>query len=271
MAKDAPALDMPMSVLVVDDEPLARRRLEIALERIGDVRLAGSARDIVEAKRMIETSRPDLVLLDIKMPGGTGFDLLRQLSDDPPGVIFVTAFDAYALQAFDSHAVDYLLKPVAFDRLQRAIARARDRRNAMSAQERLSELAEVLTALRQEASGDNQEKRFDRDIWMKDRTGWVRIPVDRIDWIQAERDYVRIHVGGRSHLLRETITAMSDRLDPALFIRIHRSALVARSRVERIERSAMGRLTARLCAGVVVPIGRAYARETLAAFRSPEV
>lgn len=252
---------IPLRVLIVDDEPLARRRLEILLREQPAIELAGAASDGVAAARMIAERPPDVVLLDIKMPGKTGLEVLDDLAARPGGkagpiVIFVTAFDRFALDAFDRAAFDYLLKPVEPARLAASLARARETLAARAAADRAQELEEILRNLRSEpaaaASGT-----YAREIWIQERGGRTSVPVAAIDWVAAERDYVRIHTGARSYLVRQSIGALAGRLDPAQFIRIHRSALVRADRIVRI-RHAAGRGAVVLATGAEVAVSRRH-------------
>ena len=247
----------PLSVLVADDEPLARRRLQLALGQMSDVRFVGFACDGEEAVAAIRAKAPDVVLLDIKMPLLDGFEVASALGPDGPQVVFVTAYDHFAVRAFEARAVDYLLKPVEFDRLAAALEKARAARDARHAQSRMQELTEVVEELRAETR-TAPDKQFEKEFWIKDRGQWLRIPVDIIDWIEAERDYMRLHCGARSHLLRATMAGLESMLDPAEWVRIHRSVLVRRSRVAAVRRTPSGGLLARMVSGAETPVGRAY-------------
>src|SRR6185312_3702269 len=244
-----------LRVLIVDDEPLARRRLEILLREQPDVDLVGAASDGIAARKMIAERGPDVVLLDIKMPGLTGLEVLDALGPDAPIVIFVTAFDRFALDAFDRAAFDYLLKPVEPARLAASLARARETLAERAAAGRVGELEEILRNLRSgpspapgELGGD-----FDREIWIQERGGRTSVPVAAVDWVAAERDYVRIHTAARSFLIRQSIGALAGRLDPAVFVRVHRSSLVRRDRIVRI-RHAGGRGSIVLATGAEIAV-----------------
>ena len=243
-----------LRVLIVDDEPLARRRLDILLKAIPDVEVAGAAPDGAAARRMIGELRPDVMLLDIKMPGLNGFQLLDALpAGTAPIVIFVTAFDHYAIEAFKRAAFDYLLKPVEPERLRAAIARAREALTSRGAAERVRELEEIIGNLRQGAS--DAAPRFEREVWVQDRDDRLSLPVAAIDWVGAERDYVRIHSGGRSYLVRQPLGGLEAKLDPAVFRRIHRSSLVRLDRIVRL-RSTLGRSSVVLSTGAELPVSR---------------
>lgn len=246
-----------LRVLIVDDEPLARRRLEILLRDQAGVELVGAAADGVAARRMIGELFPDVVLLDIKMPGLTGLEVLDALGAAAPIVIFVTAFDRFALDAFDRAAFDYLLKPVEPARLAAALARAREALAEHAAAERAEELEEILRNLRSGPAAAPAVSLFERDIWIQQRGGRVSLPVAAIDWVAAERDYVRIHSGVRSFLIRQPIGALAARLDPKLFLRVHRSSLVRADRIVRI-RHAAGRGAVILSTGAEIPVSRRH-------------
>jgi DNA-binding LytR/AlgR family response regulator len=245
-----------MRVLVVDDEPLARRRLEILLRDVADVELAGTAADGLAARRMIADLAPDVVLLDIKMPGLNGLEVLDALTvtEAPPVVIFVTAFDRFAVEAFDRAASDYLLKPVEPERLAAALRRAREVLSRRQAAERVEELEELVRNLR---GGPAPAETTFRELWVQERGGRAHLAVAAIDWIAAERDYVRIHAGQRSYLVRLSIVALAARLDPAQFIRVHRSSLVRADRIVRV-RNAAGRGSVTLSTGVEVAVSRRH-------------
>ncbi len=250
----------PLRVLIVDDEPLARRRLEILLREQAQVELVGAAADGLAARRMIGELSPDVVLLDIKMPGMTGLEVLDALIGDhaerAPIVIFVTAFDRFALDAFERAAFDYLLKPVEPARLAAALTRARETLAVRAAAERTQELEEVLHNLRS-GPAPPPTNGFEREIWIQERGGRTSLPVAAIDWVAAERDYVRIHTGARSFLVRQSIGALAERLDPKAFIRVHRSSLVRCDRIVRI-RHAGGRGAITLSTGAEVAVSRRH-------------
>jgi DNA-binding LytR/AlgR family response regulator len=250
-----------LRVLIVDDEPLARRRLEILLRELAEVALVGAAADGLAARRMIAELSPDVVLLDIKMPGMSGLEVLDALAGETgeraPIVIFVTAFDRFALDAFERAAFDYLLKPVEPARLRAALVRARETLAARAAAERVQELEEVLRNLRSGPAPAPAASAFDREIWIQERGGRTSLPVAAIDWVAAERDYVRIHTGARSFLVRQSIGALAARLDPKLFVRVHRSSLVRTDRIVRI-RHAGGRGAITLSTGAEIPVSRRH-------------
>jgi DNA-binding LytR/AlgR family response regulator len=244
-----------LKVLIVDDEPLARRRLEILLRDLPDTTLVGAAADGAAADRLIAELAPDVVLLDIKMPGRSGLEVLEGLAGErAPIVIFVTAFDRFAIEAFERAAFGYLLKPVEPARLGAALGRARAALAERAAAERTREVEEVLANLR---GGADAPSPFLRNLWIAERGGRCCVEVGQIDWIAAERDYVRIHTGAKSYLIRHSIGGLESRLDPADFVRVHRSSLVRRDRIVRI-RHAAGRGAVVLSTGAEVPVSRRH-------------
>lgn len=251
---------MPEAVRIfaVDDEPLALRRIELLLGRIPGVELVGKALSGANALEAIDQLRPDVLLVDIKMAGLTGFDVVERLAGPHvPLVIFVTAFDKFASKAFEVGAVDYVLKPVEFERLSGAVDRARRSLSAIDAEDRLAELKEVVAALR-EQSGAGDSKRYETEIWAERRNEFVRIRVDDLEWVAAERDYVRLHAAGQSYLLRDTLSSLEARLDPDVFIRVRRSALVRTDRVTGIRKAGYGDFRVTLMDGSEIRVGRTY-------------
>jgi two-component system LytT family response regulator len=204
--------------LIVDDEPLARRGVSLRLHKVADVEIVGECADGLSAVEKIIELSPDLVFLDVQMPGMSGFEVLASLPKESlPGVIFLTAYEQHALQAFDVHALDYLLKPVDDERFAAAVDRARRQMDAAS-KHRMAE--RMLAMLGRTA--ENYTSRF--LIRMGSRIQIVL--ADDTDWIGAAGDYAELHVRGRAHLLRETMNALQQNLDPAKFLRIHRSRII---------------------------------------------
>lgn len=218
-----------MRALIVDDERLARRGVVLRLRKFKDIEIVGECADGLSAVEKILELSPDIVFLDIQMPGMDGFEVLRALpKGNLPGVIFLTAYEQHALRAFEVHALDYLLKPVDDDRFAAAVERARQLRDSAS---KLQMTERILRML-----GRDSEKYASRFVV---RTG-SRIQIvhaDDTDWIAAAGDYTELHVRGRSHLLRETMNSLEQKLDPAKFLRIHRSRIVRADRI--VELSAI--------------------------------
>ena len=238
----------PLKVLVADDEPLATERLELLLARQPGVILAGTASDGEAAVRMARALEPDLVLLDIAMPGLDGIEVARALSalGQSPAVVFVTAYDQFAVAAFEVAAVDYLMKPVDPERLTRAFTRAR------------AYLAQRQERADEPAPAPGEASPYLDEFWASDMSGLVRIASRDIDRVSAERDYMRLHVGQRSWLIHHSMSALEEGLDPALFVRLHRSAIVRRDFVTGFSRNPSGRWIARLADGTMQPVGRLY-------------
>ncbi|USQ94736.1 LytR/AlgR family response regulator transcription factor [Caulobacter sp. RL271] len=238
---------MELKVLLVDDEPAALERLSALFAQIPDTRLVGVARNGREAGQAIAELAPDLVMLDIQMPELSGLALASELATETrPEIVFVTAFEVYAADAFAVEAADYLLKPVRFDRLRQAVERARRRRTLRKA----FELAEAAPVRENDLDG----------IWVATRQGHVRVAVAEIDWIEAAKDYVLLHTATRSHIHRITMSALEQALDPAKMIRVHRSAFVSPDRVEAVNRLGKGLIALVLRDGVAVPVGPTYVK-----------
>jgi two-component system response regulator AlgR len=240
----------PIRFLIVDDEPLAVERLQLLLARMEGVTLAGTASEGAAALRLVEAVEPDAVLLDIAMPGMDGIDVARALtrSPKPPVVIFVTAFDMFAVAAFDVDAVDYVMKPVSAERLARAVERAR---------ERLA-LRGAGSAPGADGGGGGGGSPHVEEFWVSEARGLVRLSALEVDRVSAERDYMRLHVGKRSWLINHTIGKLEEELDPAKFVRLHRSAIVRRDFVTGLRRDESGRWWAALADGGEQKVGRLY-------------
>jgi DNA-binding LytR/AlgR family response regulator len=210
------------------------------------------------------------VLLDVKMPGRSGFDMLSLL-DGPaiPVVIFVTAFNHYAIRAFEVSAVDYLLKPVPFDRMCAALERARVALQSRDNETQLAEMAAVIAALRSECDERSANQGYESEFWIQRLGEYVRVPVTSVEWVEAERDYVRLHTGETSHLLRETMGKMEVRLDPGQFLRVHRSVIVRRSTVIAVRQKGYGAVKVALANGVELPVGRSYVQGVRALLTPP--
>jgi two-component system response regulator AlgR len=236
----------PIRFLIVDDEPLAIERLQLLLARMEGVAIAGTASEGAAALRLAEALAPDAVLLDIAMPGMDGIDVARALSRlaRPPLVVFVTAFDTFAVAAFEVEAVDYVMKPVSTERLAKAVSRTRDR----------------LTGGGGEPSPGSDGGAVE-EFWVSEpRGGLVRLPAVQVDRITAERDYMRLHVGRRSWLINHTIGKLEEELDPERFVRVHRSAIVRRDFVTGLRRDESGRWWAHLADGEEQKVGRLYVK-----------
>ncbi len=244
-----------LHVLIVDDEPLARRRTLRLVSQIAGVARIDEAGDVAQACAMVGAAAPDILLLDIQLPGGSGFDVLERVAQTPPAVIFVTAFDHHALRAFEANAVDYVTKPIDPDRFRAAMEKARRTVAMHGRDERIAELQETVAALR---GALNDQARAAVDFWVRSKGDHLRIPLSAVVRFQAERDYVRIHVDGADYLYRESLASLERRLGPSDFVRIHRSALVARRAILRIRSGPFAALTAVLSDGAEIRVGRTY-------------
>jgi two-component system LytT family response regulator len=245
-----------IKVLVVDDEPLARERLTTLLTAEPDIELVGPARDGEEAITAIHDDSPDLVFLDVQMPQMNGFDVIDAVgSDKMPLVIFVTAYDQHALKAFQVRALDYLLKPFDRERFSDALQRARKQLE----REETGDLGRRLLALVKDLRRD--QPRSDRLV-VKSGGRLFFLRADEIDWIEAAGNYVRLHVGPASHLLRETMNAIEGRLDPEKFFRIHRSRIVNMERIQELQPWLNGEYAVLLRTGTRLTLSRGY-REKL--------
>jgi two-component system LytT family response regulator len=218
-----------LTALIADDEPLARERIRTLLGGYPEVSVAGEARDGNEAVAKILELKPSLLFLDVQMPEGDGFSVLEKLPrDETPAVVFVTAFDAFALKAFEVHAVDYLLKPFTRARFNRAMEHVLDKL-ARPARGLGPEVLALLESIRAERRNQGRVAIRGRG----DAVYFVRIA--DIEWLESSGNYVKIHAGGQEHLLRETLKSFEERLDPDRFLRVHRSAIVNVDSIQRLE------------------------------------
>ena len=245
----------PLRTMIVDDEPLAIERMQVLCAEMERLAVVGTASDGEAALRLADKLKPDLLLLDMTMPGIDGLAVVRPLGrgEDPPAVIFVTAHEDFAVEAFDLDAADYVLKPVAADRLERAVARA--------------------IARRARPAGGKPDGAWLEEFWIPHRSELLRIEAAQVERIDAERDYVRLHVSqgegdgdgqGRSYLLLQTIAGLEERLDPARFIRIHRSTILRRDTIRGLRHEGLGVWCAELADGQALRIGRTYLRRVKA-------
>lgn len=245
MAESDPPQPATLRTMIVDDEPLAVERCQVICAELDTIRVVGTASDGASALRLAEKLKPDLVLLDMTMPEIDGLGVARHFAKQktPPAIIFVTAHDHFAVEAFDLEAIDYVLKPVAADRLERAIARAIERRGAVS----------------------SPKSDWLEELWVPHRSELLRIAVKEVHRIDAERDYVRLYVGPaesegdtRTYLLLQTIAGLEARLSPDEFIRIHRSTILRRDTIRGLRHDGLGVWSAELMNGEALRIGRTY-------------
>jgi two-component system LytT family response regulator len=247
---NAPAnsADKKIAVMIVDDEDLARHVLRQLLAQHAEMQIVAECANGLEAVKSVAEKKPELIFLDVQMPKLSGFDVLELIGNDVP-VIFVTAYDHYAMRAFEVHAVDYLLKPVGRDRFEAALARAKSRIG-----EKMPRGEELATAAR-------PPQQFLERLVVKDGTKVTLIPVAKLDFAEAQDDYVSLASAGKKHLKQQTIASLEASLDPDSFVRIHRSYLVNLERVARIEPYGKDSRLAILQDGTRLPVSRAgYAR-----------
>jgi two-component system, LytTR family, response regulator len=231
---------------VVDDEPLAREGIRLLLKRDPGVEVVGEAGNANEALALLRTARPQLLFLDVQMPGGDGFEVLNRAERPLPLVVFVTAYDSHALHAFAVHALDYVLKPFDDERFAQAVQRAKEalrREEAAQIGERMLQGVQALERTR---------------VMVRDRGRVTFLDEDEIEWIEAADYYVELHVGAHTYLHRESMSALEARLDSRRFVRIHRKAIVNIRCLREVRRDPGGGLVAVLSSGVALPVARSH-------------
>jgi two-component system LytT family response regulator len=254
---------MHLTTLIVDDEPLAREGLRLLLSRDPEVSAIREARDGREAVAAIRGRKPDLMFLDVQMPEMEGFEVVRAIGvESMPAVVFVTAHDQYAIQAFEINALDYLLKPVIEERFVKALARAKDRIRSKVVADSSRQIIGLLECI---ASPRNYLKR----LAVRSAGKTVFLEVEDVDWIRAAENYVELHAGRASHLLHVTMTTLEKSLDPQVFLRIHRSIIVNRGRIKEMESGAHGECVITLRDGARLQSGRTYAERLKALLDNP--
>ena len=242
----------PLRVLLVDDEPLALKRLAALFDDIDDAHVIGTAATGRQAADRIAALRPDLVMLDIQMPEQSGLRVAADLPQEHrPEIVFVTAFEQFAPDAFEVEAADYLLKPVRFDRLRQAVNRARRRRDERAALSRAP------------VSAANQNDGF----WVQVKGGQMRLPFDQIESVEAAKDYVLFHTATRSHIHRISMAALEQQLDPRQLLRVHRSTFIRPSAVSRVQRLGKGLVALIMADGTTVSVGPNYTKTVLACLK----
>jgi two-component system LytT family response regulator len=266
---------MTIRTILVDDEPLAIQGLELRLQEHEDVEIIDKCSNGREAIRSIKTNKPDLVFLDIQMPGFDGFSVVQGLMEvEPPLFVFVTAYSDHAIRAFEAQAVDYLMKPVEESRLADTLDRVRRRMTEKRGAEEVEKLKEVLTEVAPEAAeefeaadsgGEPAANRFEKLINIKDRGQIFRVDVDSIERIDAAGDYMCIYTGDNTLILRETMKDLEKRLDPRRFQRVHRSTIVNLDLVRQVKPHTNGECFLVLDSGASVKVSRSY-RDVVARF-----
>lgn len=256
-----------IKALIVDDEELARRGLELRLQQFSDIEICGQSRNGREALIDFREQSPDVMFLDVQMPGMNGFDVLQKLAgSDMPVVIFVTAYDEFALKAFEANALDYLLKPINDERLAEAIERARQALGDRSADEQRDKLLKLVCELTgreltlesalTEASGD--AKVFPKRLAIRDGAETACVDVEQIDWVDAAGDYMCVHAAGNTYVLRGTMKHLEEVLNPEMFVRVHRSAIVNRHRVTSMRPHRNGEYFLQLGSDTELKLSRKY-------------
>jgi two-component system, LytTR family, response regulator len=262
---------MTIRTLLVDDEKLAIQGLQLRLEPYSDVEVIGTCANGREAIRAIKTEKPDLVFLDIQMPGFDGFSVVKGVMEiEPPLFVFVTAYEEHAIRAFQANAVNYLMKPVDEDELADTLDRVRTRlaekRSAEEAEKLKDVLAEVAPdAMENMPAEDESAGRYEKMINIKDRGQIFRVDVDSIEHIEAAGDYMCIYTGDNSLILRETMKDLERRLDPRVFQRVHRSTIVNLDQVRQVKPHTNGECFLVLGSGAEVKVSRSY-RDVVARF-----
>jgi two-component system LytT family response regulator len=240
-----------LRVVIADDEPIVRDGIRSLLSRERDVVVVGEARNGLEALELIGTTTPDVLFLDIQMPGADGLEVVRLIpAEQRPAIVFVTAHDEYAIRAFEVHAVDYLLKPFDADRFALALQRVRQR----ITEPRASQLDALLAALR-------PARGYPDRLLLKHKGSMVVVPVDDIEWIEAADNYVKVHAGAGRYMVRDALKTIEDRLDPRRFARGHRSAIVNLARVKSLEPQSGGEYVVTLQSGMRLTLSRSYRDE----------
>ncbi|HLJ77324.1 MAG TPA: LytTR family DNA-binding domain-containing protein [Acidobacteriaceae bacterium] len=233
---------------IADDEILARHKLRLLLEAESDVSIIGESATAAETMELVRLARPDILFLDIRMPGADAFEILRGLGEHgsiPPSIIFTTAYDHYASRAFEVDAVDYLLKPFTAERLRTAVGRAR---------RQIDDIRRPVAV----SAGKQQSGSFLKRIVFKSRGRIVFLPVSEIRWVGAEENYVRLCAGAETHLVRETLTHLTEKLDPELFLRVHRSFVVNLQYVKEFAKTDVDEPVIVLRDGQQIAVSRGY-------------
>ena len=261
---------MTIRTILVDDEKLAIQGLQLRLQAFDDIEIIDTCANGREAIRKIKTEKPDLVFLDIQMPGFDGFSVVKGVMEiEPPLFVFVTAYQEHAIRAFEANAVNYLMKPVDEDKLADTVARVRQRIAEKKSSDEAEKLKEVLAEVAPDAvegvEGDEDTGRYEKLINVKDRGQIFRVDVDTIEHIEAAGDYMIISTGDNSLVLRETMKDLERRLDPKSFQRVHRSTIVNLDQVRQVKPHTNGECFLVLGSGAEVKVSRSY-RDVVARF-----
>ena len=260
---------MKIRTIIVDDESLSRRGIELRLQPVKDFEIVAQCANGREALAAIQLHKPDLVFLDIQMPGMSGFEVLAQIPHESlPSLIFITAYDQYAIQAFEARAIDYLLKPIDESRFEKALERVREQvhaRGAVSQRDRLVELISEITGCGELALDElltqgtrALEAKHPEILPIRQGRETVRVPIASIQWVDAAGDYMCVHAGGTTHILRGTMKELEDVLDPKLFQRVHRSTIVNLRLVKTLRAHMNGEYFLTLDGGHELKLSRTY-------------
>ena len=253
--------DVKLSALIVDDEPLARRTIHLLLKEDTDIGRIAECPDGIKAAKAIQNQHPDLLFLDIQMPGMTGFEVLEQIgADHMPVTVFVTAYDRYAIKAFEVHALDYLLKPFDDERFREALRRAKDYIEGKHIQEMTARLVSLLeTRSRPESQTDHRPGGRHQTRFSIKSSGRVYfVDAKTIDWIEAAGNYVQLHTGKEVHLVHESMSDLQSKLDPQRFARVHRSTIVNLERIKELRPLFYGDYCIVLRDGTKLTLSRTY-------------
>jgi two-component system, LytTR family, response regulator len=246
---------MPLTVLIVDDEPLARDGLRMLLSRDPEVSATLEAKDGREAVAIIRKAAPDLVFLDVQMPEMDGFTVVREVgAERMPGVVFVTAHDQFAIQAFDINAIDYLLKPVTEERFAQALARAKARLVSSPAEEASRQIICLLETIA-------SPRRYLKRLAVRNAGKTVFVDIEDVDWMEAAENYVQLHAGKACHLIHVAMNTLEKSLNPEMFLRIHRSIIVNTARIKELQPALHGEYLITLENGVRVQSGRTFSHK----------
>ncbi len=258
-----------LRTIIVDDEALARRGLKHRLNKVDDLAIVAEARNGREALKAIRELQPDLVFLDIQMPGMGGFEVLAELQqENMPAIVFVTAFNEYAIKAFEANALDYLLKPIEDSRLHEALIRVRENLDLKHALKHKKSLLRLVSDITGENVGsmrelnargvDNLKKKEPGKLVIKDGGRTTLVPQDQIEWIDAAGDYMCVHAGGETHIMRKTMKELEAELDSDLLQRIHRSTIVNINQVTKLQSHINGEYFLTLQGGHIIKLSRTY-------------
>ena len=258
-----------LKTIIVDDEALARRGLRHRLSQVDDISIVAEARNGREALEAIKEQQPDLVFLDIQMPGMGGFEVLAELKQENlPAIVFVTAFNEYAIKAFEANALDYLLKPIEDSRLHEALIRVRENLDLKHALKHKKSLLRLVSDITGENVGsmrelnargvDNLKKKEPGKLVIKDGGRTTLVPQDQIEWIDAAGDYMCVHAGGETHIMRKTMKELEAELDSDLLQRIHRSTIVNINQVTKLQSHINGEYFLTLQGGHIIKLSRTY-------------